>query len=552
MHIIYYLVNQWGVTMDEKYSTWDLVKKFYGYVSEFRNRFIIVAILMITSISILVYAPKYLGSIINSVINSFLFSTPFLIDEVNDELIGIMVLYIVGYGLRIPINRTMSKISEKTTANFKYALEEKLSYLSPNTFNHIYSGNVMARLNNDVANIKSFVNKSIILFIGDVLIIVFVIIASISLNPLLSLIFIAAVPIYLIIMYLSYRKSGDTYKIHQDDLGQQMGLIGNHLINRLPIHSYNAKEYSKKDFVKSNDIQRDSFVKSRFYTYISVPFVYFLTYAVQIAVYFIAGYLTYKGVITMGVLSTFAFYVQFFKRPLMSLSSVFTSIMIGLSSFARVLEVLEYPVNDDIESNMDNSAINGDIEFKDVSYKNISNFNLKIDEGQTINLVGESKNDLVDLLLGFESASAGEISLNNKNINEFSPNSYRQLFGVSLEDDFIIRSSIRDNISYGGDNLTADDVVETCRFLEIHELIESFPDKYDTSISNDFQNFSSGEAKLICVARAIVSNPEILILNFPNYLSMDKLKRICENRTAIILTPDDTFIDFADNTVYLD
>lgn len=545
-------MNQGGVMMENKYSKLDLIKKFYGYVSEFRNHFILVSILMITSISILVYAPKYLGSIINSVINSFLFSTPFLIDDVNDELIGIMVLYIIGYSLRIPINRIMSKISEKTTANFKFALEEKLSYLSPNTFNHIYSGNVMARLNNDVANIKSFVNKSIILFVGDVLIIVFVIIASISLNPLLSLLFIAAVPIYLIIMYLSYRKSGDTYKIHQDDLGQQMGLIGNHLINRLPIHSYNAKEYSKKEFVKSNDIQRDSFVKSRFYTYISVPFVYFLTYAVQIAVYFIAGYLAYEGVITMGVLSTFAFYVQFFKRPLMSLSSVFTSIMIGLSSFSRVLEVLEYPVNDDIESNMDNSAINGDIEFKNVSYKNISNFNLKIDKGQTINFVGENKDDLIDLLLGFESASAGEISLNNKNINEFSLNSYRQLFGVSLEDDFIIRSSIRDNISYGGDNLTADDVVETCKFLEIHELIERFPNKYDTSISNDFQNFSSGEAKLICVARAIASNPEILILNFPNYLSMDKLKRICENRTAIILTPDDTFIDFADNTVYLD
>lgn len=172
-------MNQGGVMMENKYSKLDLIKKFYGYVSEFRNHFILVSILMITSISILVYAPKYLGSIINSVINSFLFSTPFLIDDVNDELIGIMVLYIIGYSLRIPINRIMSKISEKTTANFKFALEEKLSYLSPNTFNHIYSGNVMARLNNDVANIKSFVNKSIILFVGDVLIIVFVIIASI-------------------------------------------------------------------------------------------------------------------------------------------------------------------------------------------------------------------------------------------------------------------------------------------------------------------------------------------------------------------------------------
>ena len=545
-------MNQGGVTMDKKYSKLDLVKKFYSYVSEFRNKFIIVAILMISSIAILVYAPRYLGSIINTVVNSFMTSTQFSIEEINDELIGIMVLYLVGYGLRIPINRTMSKISEKTTGNFKYALEEKLSYLSPNTFNHIYSGNVLDRLNNDVANIKSFVNKSIVLFVGDVLVIIFVVISAIHLNPLLSLFFIGSILIYLVIMYLSYRKSGDTYKIHQDDLGQQMGIIGNHLINRLLINSYGAKEYSKKKFIKSNDIQKDSFVKSRFYTYISVPFVYLLTYALQISMYFVAGYLAYKGVITLGVLSTFAFYVQFFKRPLMSLSSVFTSVMIGLSSFSRVLEVLEYPVNDDIESNRDNSASNGDIEFKDVSYKNISDFNLKIEEGQTINLVGDNKDDLVDLLLGFESASAGDISLNNKNINDLSLTSYRRLFGVSLEDDFIIRSSINDNISYGGDNLTVDDVVETCKFLEIHDLIESFPDKYDTSISNDFQNFSSGEAKLICVARAIVSNPKILILNYPNYLTVDKLKSICENRTAIILTPDDTFIDFADSTIHLD
>ncbi len=545
-------MNLWGVMMGAEYSTLDLIKKFYEYMSEFRNHFILVAILMICSISLLIYAPKYLGSIINSVDTSFMLSTTFSIDEVFDELMDIIVLYIVGYSLRIPINRIMSKISEKTTAKFKYALEEKLSYISPNSFNNNSYGNVMARLNNDVANIKSFVNKSIVLFVGDVLIIIFVIIASIQMNLLLSLIFIGAVPIYLIIMYLSYRKAGSTYKVHQDDLGKQMGLIGSHLINRLPIHSYDAKEYSKREFVKSNDIQRNTFVKSRFYTYISVPFVYILTYAVQIGLYFFAGYLAYKGVITLEVLSTFVFYVQFFKRPLMSLSSVFTSILIGLSSFARVLEVLEYPDSDDIRLNENNSAVNGDIEFKNVSYKNISDFNLKIDEGQTINFIGENKDDLIDLLLGFESSSSGDISLNNKNINELSLNSYRQLFGVSLEDDFIISASINDNIAYGGDNLTAEDVVETCKFLEIHNLIERFPNKYDTSISNDFQNFSSGEAKLICVARAIVSNPKILILNYPNYLSVDKLKSICENRTAIILTPDDTFIDFADKTVYLD
>lgn len=115
-----------------------------------------------------------------------------------------------------------------------------------------------------------------------------------------------------------------------------------------------------------------------------------------------------------------------------------------------------------------------------------------------------------------------------------------------------LQASVRDNISYADRDIGMDKIVETTKLLGIHELIEKFPDDYDTKLSNDFKNFSSGEGKLICVASALMADPKILILNYPNYLSFEKLKTITEGKTTLILTPDDTLIDFADKTVYLD
>ena len=139
----------------------------------------------------------------------------------------------------------MAKISEKTTANLKSALNDKLNYLSPNTFNDEYSGNVLARLNNDVANIKSFVNKTTILFLSDVLIIIFVIFAAITMIFKLSLLFLGILPIYTIIIYVAHRKTISNYKSYQDVLGQQMGVIGTLLPNRFSINSLNAINFLK-------------------------------------------------------------------------------------------------------------------------------------------------------------------------------------------------------------------------------------------------------------------------------------------------------------------
>lgn len=539
--------------MVNKYPTKILLKKFWQFLSQFKYQIILAIILTIISVYIFVQAPKLLGKVVNSVLDFYIFEKEVYIHESFDELVQVTLLYVAAYVLKIFISRIMAKLSEKTAANLKSALNDKLIHLSPNALNQEYSGNVLARLNNDVANIKSFVSKSVTLFLSDLFIIIFIIIVAIRFNAQLSLIFISVIPFYLMLTYIAHKKTMDNYKSYQDVLGRQMGVIGTLLPNRFSINSFNAINFLKKHFKFLSAEQKVVFLKSRFYSDITSPISSLLTSAVQLLIYLVAGYMVVKGTLSLGEFSTFALYYQLFKKPFLSLNSTLNTIRIAFSSFSRVLEILELPETSNqnaILLNKDDVA--GEVEFKDISYKNIANLNLKIQSGEIINLVGENKDDLIDLLLLFNEADNGKILLDGEDISQFDLNSYRSIFGVSLNDDWIVSGSVRDNVSYSKSDAKLDDVIETCRLVGIDDLIEKYPDKYDTKLSNDFQNFSSGEGKLICVARALFADPKILILDYPNYLSVSKLKRITEGKTAIILTPDETYIDFADKTINLD
>lgn len=539
--------------MVNKYPTKILLKKFWQFLSQFKYQIILAIILTIISVYIFVQAPKLLGKVVNSVLDFYIFEKEVYIHESFDELVQVTLLYVAAYVLKIFISRIMAKLSEKTAANLKSALNDKLIHLSPNALNQEYSGNVLARLNNDVANIKSFVSKSVTLFLSDLFIIIFIIIVAIRFNAQLSLIFISVIPFYLILTYIAHKKTMDNYKSYQDVLGRQMGVIGTLLPNRFSINSFNAINFLKKHFKFLSAEQKVVFLKSRFYSDITSPISSLLTSAVQLLIYLVAGYMVVKGTLSLGEFSTFALYYQLFKKPFLSLNSTLNTIRIAFSSFSRVLEILELPETSNQNAILLNKDdVSGEVEFKDISYKNIANLNLKIQSGEIINLVGENKDGLIDLLLLFNEADNGKILLDGEDISQFDLNSYRSIFGVSLQDDWIVSGSVRDNVSYSKSDAKLDDVIETCRLVGIDDLIEKYPDKYDTKLSNDFQNFSSGEGKLICVARALFADPKILILDYPNYLSVSKLKRITEGKTAIILTPDETYIDFADKTINLD
>ncbi|WP_461461740.1 ABC transporter ATP-binding protein [Methanobrevibacter sp.] len=539
--------------MSEMRPTKYLIKKILELLSEFKKELILTTSLFIISTLALVYAPKLLGKIISSILYYYFNKTPFSVEENIYTIIYIAILYIVGYALNVPISRIMAKVNEKITANLKIALYDKLNYLSPIVFSEEYSGNILSKLNKDVANIKSFINKTLVLFLSDILMIVFVFLSSLTLNINLSIVFLIVVPFYILLMYISYKKSINHYKTNQDHLSEQMGIIGDYLPNRLLLKIYDTKNYSKKQFNIVNDKQNNSFLKSRFYFGLSEPVTSLLAYIVQVFTYVYGGYLLSKGIIDIGTFTTFTLYVQMFKRPFLSLSETFNPIKTGLSSFNNLLDILEYPVeiNENLPA-LDKKQVKGELEFKNITYDHIKNLNFKINPGEIVSINGEHRNNLINLLLTFKNISHGEILLDGENIHKYNLKSYINIFGICFDDDWILNNSVFANIAYGGHDVSLDEVVEISKSIGLDTLIEKFPEKYDTVISEDFQNFSRGEANLICIARALISDPKILILNYPNALSNQKLKEITKGRTTIFLSSDNNQLEFADKTINLD
>ena len=530
-----------------KNSTRDLIKKSLSFHKPFLKYLIVAIILMIISVVLSVYAPKLLGKLING----FFYYTDysdFKMYSILDELATILVLYTISYLIRVPVNRILAKMSEKVTANVKTSLYEKIDKIPVYEFSDEYTGNIMARLNNDTATIKSFISKKIAFILSNDLVIFAVIIMVIPMKFELSIVFLSMIPIYAVLIVISYYKTKDYYKSFQDDLGQMMGFMGDYLSNRFLIRLFNAKDYINRSFIPFNDKQKDDFFKSRFYSEVNTPLYLLLSYLIQILAYIYAGYFVYIGVVSFGEFSTFVLYVQMFRKPMTSFSYSINSIKSYFACIDRVSEIIDYPVseeNPDMKFNKDD--IKGEIEFRDISYNDLSGFNLKISSGEIINLVGKNKNDLIDLLLNFSKKSSGEILLDGNDIDKLNFSEYADIFGVSIDDDQLISGTIGENILLGGHGCDIDDVKGICEKLEITGLIERFPDKYDTAISDDSITLSSGEKKLFCVARALINDPKILILNYPNYLPQDIL--VIKGKTVILLTPDEDTINFADRTI---
>ena len=534
-----------------KLSTIQILKRLLNLLNEFKKQLIIAIILMIISVALLTYAPKLLGRIINQFLDVYDGVKAFSFFKVFDNLVSVTLIFSLGLFLEIPINRIMSKISEKNNYNLRVKLYEKLDTLSFDRFNNEYSGNIVARFNNDIPNIKLFISKIVVKFTTDALIILFTIIMIFSIDYRLSLIFACFIPIYVFIIYSSYIKTKDYYKQHQMYLGQIVGILGEYLPRRLMFHSFGVKKYLEGQVKYYNDKQKESFIKSRFYSEAFNPLNFLIINVLQIGLYIVAGYFMVDGSIDIGTFSSFVLYIQLFKRPVLTMGFTLNSIKLAFASLDRIFEILDLEdVDAEGGEKLVESNIKPEIDFKNVSFNDLSDFNLKVDSLENVNIVGDC-DDFVNLLLVLKTPDDGNIYLGGEDIKQFNLKSYRSVFGVCLEDDWIISGTVEENIIYGRENIFKEDVIEVSKLIGLDEIVDKFPDKYETKLSGDFPNFSSGEAKLICLARALISKPKILVLSYSNYLSSDVLEKISCDKTAIFLSSDDLSDDLVDEVVHI-
>ena len=527
--------------MAYKYSTRQLTFKLIGLLKDYKYHILAAIIMMIISVILSVYAPKLVGKLINSLMRYALDLNGNPTKTLQNNIILIVILFTISHLIRIPISRIMAKTSEGAIQKLRNQLYAKLSHIDLDESE--FDGFIMSRLNNDIPNLKGFISNTIILFLSDVAIIIFVLLMSIDMDLKLSGILFALVFVYPFVIYPFHRKTRNNYKIHQNDLGNIMGFIGDFLKNRKMIESFNSEEYSRKRFREYNAKQKDSYKKSRFYTEIMYPVNSFITINLQLFLYIYGGLLVYIGSIDMGTFTTFILYYQLMKKPIISIGNTLNAVRTSYACLDRIYEILDMPETRKIEF----PEVDGisEIKFENVSYGNIKDFNLKIMPGEHISLTGDDKNDLIKIFLGLIEAENGSVRVNDLDLSQYDINSNKNLIGVSTEENYVFEGTVEENIVCG-DEFSPEDVMEICEVIGLHSLIEKFPDRYETKISYGSNNISSHERRLICLARALIHNPELLIVDYNNDLGVDLLIKIIEGRTAIILTPDDDVADMLD------
>ena len=284
-----------------------------------------------------------------------------------------------------------------------------------------------------------------------------------------------------------------------------MGFIGDFLKKRKMIESFNSEECSRKRFREYNVKQKDSYKKSRFYTEIMYPVNSFITITLQVILYVYGGYLVYTGSIDMGTFTTFVLYYQLMKKPIISIGNTLNSIRTSYACLDRIYEILDMPEKRKKEF-PEVDGIN-EIKFENISYGEIKDFNLKIMPGEHVSLTGDNRNNLIKIFLGLLEAENGSVRVNDFDLSQYDINSNKNLIGVSTEENYVFDGTVKENIICG-DEFDPEEVIGVCELIGLHSLIEKFPDKYETKISYDSNNISTHERKLICIARALIHDPD--------------------------------------------
>ena len=556
--------------------------------------FLLVIILIHTAITLIV--PLLIGKSIDAIVQKN------GVDFIKLKFaIGILLsLYIVDSISNLVQGFLMADISQKMVKELRQRLFEKLQKL-PITFFDTHSfGDIMSRLSNDVDNVSSTVYQSAIQLISGIIIIIGSLFMMLYLNFILTLASMVTIPLVYLLTHTIAKKTKPLFKAQQSELGKLNGHIEESITGISIIKSFNYENKVIEQFQEINDRLCTVSTKAQICSGYIMPIMNVINNIGFTMVAGVGGILAVKGVITIGVIASFINYSKQFSRPLNDLASIFNTLQSAVSSAERVFEVMDEAdevdemnkadkINKTREMNktskteemnkMDNNTqitemnskedIKGNVEFDHVGFyyredvmvlEDIS-FNVK--QGQSVALVGPTgagKTTIVNLLARFYDVTSGSIKLDGTNIRAYKRNDLRQCFGIVLQDTYLFSGTIKENIRYGKLDATDDEVYEACKMASADAYIRRLPQGYETLLTESGSNLSQGQRQLLAIARAILKDPAILILDEATSsvdtrteLRIQKaMLKLMEGRTSFIIAHRLSTIRDADTIMVID
>ena len=509
---------------DFKGTTKKLIK---DYLSGYKIALIIVLIFAIGSTIFTIVGPKILGNatteIFNGIMNKISGGSGIDFGKIGTILITLVSLYVLSALFSFIQGFTMTGVAQKITYRLRQDIAEKINKLPMKYFDKRTHGEVLSIVTNDVDTLSANLNQSITQIITAICTIIGILIMMFSISWQMTLISLVILPISATLVKKIVGKSQKYFKSQQDYLGHVNGQVEEIYSGLNIVKVFNAEEKVSKDFENANDKLYHSAWKSQFLSGLMFPVMNFISNVGYVGVAVAGGYLAIKGTITVGNIQSFIQYNKQFTQPINQIAQISSMLQAMIASAERVFEFLEEDEEENIPNgNIDIEKINGNVEFDHVKFgydpeKTIINdFNCKVHDGQKIAIVGPTgagKTTMVKLLMRFYDVTDGKILIDGINIKDFARGELRKLFGMVLQDTWLFGGTVKDNIKYGKEDATDDDVIRAAKAAHVHHFIKTLPNGYNSILNEESSNVSAGQKQLLTIARVILTDPKILILD---------------------------------------
>lgn len=497
------------------------------YLKKYKWQLMIVFIFAIASTIFTIVGPKILGNatteIFNGIVNKISGGTGIDFGVIGNILIMLVVLYLISAVFSLIQGLIMTQVAQKLTYKMRDDLSRKIHKLPMNFFDKKNKGEVLSIITNDIDTFGQNFNQSITQVITAICTVVGILIMMFSINVTITFISLLILPISAFLLKKIVGKSQKYFKNQQEYLGNVNGQVEEVFAGQLIVKAFNREEEVLKEFKEKNEELYTAGWKSQFMGGFMHPVMNFISNLGYVAVAIVGGYFTINGKIQVGDIQSFITYNKQFTQPLGQIAQVMTQLQTMIASVERVLEFLDEPEEKDVSTNpTDVSKLKGNIKFEHVKFGYnpdkiiINDFNATVKDGQKIAIVGPTgagKTTLVKLLMRFYDLNSGKITIDGYDIKDFNKGDLRQHFGMVLQDTWLFGGTIKDNIKYSKPDATDAEIIEAAKAAHVHHFIKTLPNSYDMVLNEDTSNISAGQKQLLTIARVILANPEILILD---------------------------------------
>lgn len=432
-------------------------------------------------------------------------------------------MYIISAIFSLVMGLVMSGVSQKTVRDLRRQVDEKLSRLPLKYFDMHAHGDILSRVTNDVDTIATTLQQSLTQIITAVITIVGYIIMMLTISPILTLIVIATLPLYVIATALIAKKSQKYFAVQQKEIGLLSGHVEEMYTGHKIVKAFGHEKDSIEEFEAINNRLMDTGWKAQFVSGIMFPLMNFISNLGYVGISIVGGMWITKSILGIGDILAFIQYSRSFTMPIVQTANIANVIQSTVACAERVFQILDE--EEEIPDSSDAVVLEnprGEVSFDHVAFRYkedeplIEDMNLQVKQGDTIAIVGPTgagKTTLVNLLMRFYEINSGKISIDGVDITNIKRSELRKMFGMVLQDTWLYNGTIKENIAYGKEGATMDEVVMAAKAAHADHFIRTLPQGYDTVLNEEGTNISQGQKQLLTIARAILADPAILILD---------------------------------------